>query len=355
MEIPIQNIYYLLCYAWDSLDEGRVVAVDSLQRAKLADLFAHVLISGTRHVLRRGLDRGYLAVEEATARIHGRIDFDTSLKQTLLPQARAYCHFDELSHDVLHNQILKTTLGQLADVEKLNPQLRQALLHLRKRFGDVSERRLDRLVFHRVQLHSNNAFYRFLMNVCELVHRNLLVDERTGKQHFRDFLRDRRAMARLFEAFVFNFFRHEQQVYEVSRDAIHWDLEAGDELGRQRLPQMRTDVSLRSSTRTLVIETKYYGRTLQRHFAGKATIRSAHLYQLMAYLRNLERRDGTDRYADGLLLYPAVRESLQHDYTMPGHRLQVSTIDLAQPWQQIETDLLTMIGLALPAGRLRAG
>ncbi len=44
MQIPIQNIYYLLCYAWDSLEEKGRVSVDIDDTTQLLDLFAKVLI-----------------------------------------------------------------------------------------------------------------------------------------------------------------------------------------------------------------------------------------------------------------------------------------------------------------------
>ena len=53
VNIPIQNIYYLLCYAWDKLAEKDVVAVEAIDTTTLADLFARVLINGTNHLLKR--------------------------------------------------------------------------------------------------------------------------------------------------------------------------------------------------------------------------------------------------------------------------------------------------------------
>ena len=57
MEIPIQNIYYLLCYAWNNLEEKDLIDIKSIQSTNLADLFAKVLISGITHLLKRGIDR----------------------------------------------------------------------------------------------------------------------------------------------------------------------------------------------------------------------------------------------------------------------------------------------------------
>jgi 5-methylcytosine-specific restriction endonuclease McrBC regulatory subunit McrC len=58
MKIPIQNIYYLLVYAWDSLEEADLLQIEPEQSTDLLDLFANVLSSGVAHILRRGLDRG---------------------------------------------------------------------------------------------------------------------------------------------------------------------------------------------------------------------------------------------------------------------------------------------------------
>lgn len=342
MTIPIQNIYYLLCYAWNQLEEGQVVDVDTLQSTELADLFARVLDSGINHLLRRGLDRGYRSMSEDTARLRGRIDFGVSLKRMLPPRARAHCRFDELDHDVLHNRILKTTLRRLAYVQGLDAKLRTKLLLLHRRFANISETPLNRLTFRRVQLHSNNAFYRFLMNVCELVQRSVFLNETVGAHQFRDFMRDDKAMARVFEHFVFNFYKREQNTYAVARNIISWDLEAPDEESRSLLPQMKTDISLRAPGRTIIIDTKYYSHTLQTHY-GKESFHSAHLFQMFAYLKNLEKDAGSDASAEGILLYPTVSKPLDYTYKMPGHVLRICTINLAQEWQGIHRDLLELV------------
>ena len=66
MEIPIQNIYYLLCYAWDKLEEKELVDVDPAGMTELVDLFARVLSAGTNHVLKRGFDRNYVGRDETS-------------------------------------------------------------------------------------------------------------------------------------------------------------------------------------------------------------------------------------------------------------------------------------------------
>src|ERR1035441_6422817 len=73
-QIPIANIYYLLCYAWDALEERDALAdVGALDSTHLLGLSAGGLVTGTRRLLRRGLDRGYLAREEEIPGIRGKL------------------------------------------------------------------------------------------------------------------------------------------------------------------------------------------------------------------------------------------------------------------------------------------
>src|SRR5262245_40701890 len=307
--IPIENIYYLLCYAWNVLDEADLIEVGGIESTEIADLFARVLIGGTNHVLKYGLDRGYQEFSDDIPCVRGRIDTLRTRKLIAFRRAMAHCHFDELTHNVLHNRILKTTLRNLAGVKELDKDLRSSLLHLHRQMRDVEDCRLDRLIFQRIQLYRNNAFYRFLMNVCELINSALLVDENTGDYHFRDFIRDKDKMWRLFQNFIYNFYDLEQNEFKVKSDSIQWDAIAQDPVATTMLPDMTTDISLRSVNRTIVIDTKYYESSLQT-YREKQSVHSEHLYQIFAYLKNLEVRAGPDKYAEGILLYPTVTQTL---------------------------------------------
>ena len=186
MQVPIRNLYYLLCYAWDRLEARELVDTSTLTGRRPEELFARVLADGTAHLLRRGMDRAYDVRDEETARPRGKIDLSTTLKRALHLRGRAQCGFDELTHDVLHNRILKATIRRLLAAD-LAPRMRDPLWRLLPRLHDVSEIDPTRRDFHRVRIHRNNAHYRFLLNVCELVCRRLLVDQQTGRSRFLEF------------------------------------------------------------------------------------------------------------------------------------------------------------------------
>ena len=342
--IPVQNIYYLLIYAWSKLSEGEVTDVSDLESSELVDLFASVLNSGIKHLLRRGLDQSYISHEEEIAGVRGRINIGISVRRMLLPHGRAFCEFDELSVDTLPNQILLSTVRRLLKSPKLDPELHFKLRGLNRELGGISEIPLTQNAFRKVQLHSNNRFYRFLLNICELVLNMSIADEESGNYHFRDFIRDERKMARLFESFVFNFLRTERPDLSVKKEKIFWQAKSDSDPRLDYLPMMETDISVRSKKppKTLIIDTKFYKETFQSYYESE-TIHSANLYQIFSYLKNLETRGGSDANADGMLLYPVVDRSVRLEYELPGHRIQICTLNLAADWKEIHKELLALV------------
>ena len=338
MEIPIQNIYYLLCYAWDKLEERELVDVDPGGTPELVDLFARVLISGTNHLLKRGFDRNYVLHEERTSRLRGKIRFDAVVKAGV-PTAALPCEFDELSYDVVHNRILKATARRLTRTDSISKDNAETLASLCRQLPEVRDVELTSQLFGQVQLHRNNQFYDFLMKLCELIHHNLLPSETRGRSRFRDFTRDERQMAMLFENFVRNFYSRHATKYDARREDIRWKLIARDPSAARLLPKMQTDVSLEAEGRKIIIECKFTPEATKTHHESEK-LRSGHLYQLHAYLSNL--RDQESR-CEGMLLYPEAGKPLEAVFTGNGRTISIRTINLHQPWTAIHDDLLKLV------------
>ncbi|MCD6297876.1 MAG: 5-methylcytosine-specific restriction endonuclease system specificity protein McrC [Deltaproteobacteria bacterium] len=343
LKIPILNIYYLLCYAWNKLEERDIVDVKDEDCKNLVDLFAKVLVEGLNHLFKRGLDRGYVTYTEDSRCLRGKICFAPSVKRNLLVKAQIHCEYDELNHNVLHNQILKTTIRSLIHAHDIDRSIKNDLIGLYRRLHKIESIQLNHSVFSRVQLHQNNAFYDFLLKICELIYNNLLVSEDPGKSKFRDFLQDKKAMARLFEEFVRNFYKTEAPSYRVDREYISWDVTFVDEISALHLPRMETDISIEQEGSKMVIETKFSEKTLVAKREGMEKIYSGHLYQLFAYLKNLEVRGGIHRDCSGLLLCPTVDKDVRLNYMMQGHKVMVRTINLNQHWKLIHNDLMDIL------------
>ena len=118
--IPIRNVYYLLCYAWGHMDESDVVDAASLDRfERIHDLFGMVLAEGTFRLLKRGIDRGYREVTRDLRGLRGKLEMGAMATRALRARGLTSCTYEELSHDVLHNRILRSTLQALLGVPDL--------------------------------------------------------------------------------------------------------------------------------------------------------------------------------------------------------------------------------------------
>jgi 5-methylcytosine-specific restriction enzyme subunit McrC len=342
MPIPIRNIYYLLCYAWGRFKEGEMLRPDVEDSPDLPNLIAKTLARGIRRLRRRGLERGYIVNRELTSRLRGRILFTESLKDASLFRARLHCNFDELEVDILSNQILKSTVLSLLGTHRLEATVRAELREIAYWLAPVSVITLHPSLFHRIKYHRNNQLYGFLIRVCQMIHEELLPTGTAGRFQFRKLVDSEERMGLLFEEFAHNFYQCEQTEFIVSRDRIRWVANSDEPNHLSYLPSMHTDISLRSPEKVIVVDCKYYLKTLQT-WHGTSSIHSAHLYQLFAYLVNLRPRIPADVPIEGVLLYPRTEQSLNLKLFLHDYSVRVYTIDLAQDWPRIHEDLLRLL------------
>ena len=341
MKIPPLNLYYLLCYAWDRLESRNYVDVRAVGEELPQDLFARLLRAGFEQLLKRGLDRGYREHTEDTRRPRGKIDFASTARRALRIRGQVHVRYENLSRDVLHNRIIKTTMRRLGTDPDLDRGLSGDLERLARRIPEVAEVELRDDLFDRVQIHRNNAGYGFLLNLCRLVSRNLIPEHRSGRFRFRDFTGNDMEMGRLFEDFVRNFLRIERRALGVlgRHKQIEWD--ASLEGNAIRLPVMEADIFVPNVRgRSAILETKCVSRRFSSRQGGPASLKSDHLYQLFAYLANHARCYPNEPPVIGVLLYATDGESFGYRYRIHDHPLWVRSLDLAQPWQEIREELL---------------
>jgi 5-methylcytosine-specific restriction enzyme subunit McrC len=339
--IPVRNIYYLLLYAWGHFKSGGIRGVGTDESPDLPNLLGKVLNTGVHRLLRRGLDRGYIEVTEETRSPRGKLRLDLMTKQQTMLRGFAVCDLDELTPDVLHNQVLKATLVSLSNCVDVAKGLRHELKMNAQRMAAVSPIRLSADIFHRVQLSRNTSQYGFLMRVCELVFHSRLPDDQGSGSKFQSILEDEVRLPALFEEFLRNFYRSELSGYSAASEIMSWQADAENEDDLAYLPIMKTDITLRSNDQTIVADAKYYKEALT---GGRysAKIQSAHLYQISTYIEHA-RRNEPDKPIAGLLIYPSNGQSLRLRYRLMGSRVTVATINLAAEWPDIHTELLEVI------------
>lgn len=341
MSIPIRNLYYLFCYAWERFPDGAAVEVGVDDCPDLPNLFGRLLVNGTNRLLRRGLDRGYRAFVEDTRGPRGKMMLDDIIKSQTLRRGAVICAYDDLTVDVVHNQLIKSTALQLSKADGLLPSLAHELRLLARRMDGVAVIRPQAALFRRVQLSRNTGQYGPLLQLCEIVVRNLLPDQTGDVSRFASIIDDELQMSKVFEEFLRSFYRVEQQrFHSVGAETLKWDGYSVTAEGVPHLPSMVTDITMRSRDRTVVIDAKFYKEALAGGL-GVPKVHSGNLYQMLAYLQHTAKSAATA--VDGILIYPLTGTPLRLHYRLLGLDLQVVTIDLTQPWQTIHDQLLEIL------------
>lgn len=352
MEIPIQNIYYLLSYAWNKLDETERMEISTDDYKDSINLLCRVLVAGVNHLLKKGVDKSYIAITKEYPGIKGRIDFKPSLNKQLFRQGKAICTYDEFSSNVVHNQILVATLRRCTRITQLHPSLKKQVWECLHRFPNVDEIDLiddintEMHLFRQVRIHRNNYGYDLLLRVCRMILENAVLNEEEGTYTFRDFTRNEKAMASLFEEFVRNFYTREQQRFQVRREDIQWQVEAGLDSELSLLPKMQTDITLEAEDQKIIIDTKYYRNTLSANYETEK-FHSGNLYQIYSYITNIAKdsRNPNNATCDGILLYPTTQKEIDATYQIGSHKLRIATVNLAEKWTRIHDRLLGLVGV----------
>lgn len=344
--VPVLNLYFMLCYAWNLLDEGLKVKVDRGKETSMLDLLVRVLLKSLAQLIRQGIERGYVAERTEVPGMRGKWLLGPTIKQNLLYKGKTICEYDQFQEDILVNQLIKSTLHQLIFTSEIDPQLHGQLILYFRMLNGVTLMERSPQAFAKVRLHRNNARYRFPLKVCELIQDQLLPREADGRYEFQDFVRDHQKMAALFEQFVFNFYRThlKNNSWRVYAPKVQWKGSQVLEGSDLTLPDMRTDIVLEGPDRTIIIDTKFYHEASQSYFNSQ-TIKSANLYQLHTYLTHWPKQD-TGRSTGGMLLYPQVGKPVNGRFIIHGFPVRVATINLHQDWQVIERDLLAFIQLS---------
>ena len=333
----------MLSYAWDKLEESDRICVDLDGITTLPDLFARILTNALYVLFKRGLDRSYVESTEEVSGIKGKLELSQTLKVAAHLRQKTICSYDELSYNTLPNQILYSTLHNLVNTENLNLGLKSQLRRCIKSLIGIEGIKLNSRHFSFVNAQRNNKFYKFILNVCQLVHENSLPSERQGKWEFMDFTRNERKMSLLFQSFVLRFYTIKyEETYRVGSKQIKWQFDGNAE-SISLAPLMITDICLENSSSKVIIDTKFYNEAMSTHY-NKEKIKSINLYQLFAYLLNQETGDPKTLSCKGILLYPTTEKEYNLQFKYKDHAIEIRTVDLNDDWNRVEKRLESIVG-----------
>ena len=327
----------MLSYAYLTLRETGFNNVAAEDFDNIHDLFAAIIIRGVGNQLKRGLHRDYIPMEEALPGLRGRIRMSESINQQILSHGKLVCSYDEFTENSSHNQVIKSTMLLLLRHGNVKSENKKALRKLLLAFGDVTAIQPTAVRWDGLKYHRNNASYRMLIGICRLTIKGLLLTTEAGTHRLTTWLQDEE-MFRLYQRFVLSYYQQHHPDYSPRAAYIEWDLR--DDADRTFLPAMQTDITLQKGDKRLIIDTKYYGHTMQTNSRfNSASFISGHIYQIYTYVKNSD-KCATGKVA-GVLLYAKTDESTipNDDFNMGGNQISLRTLDLNQEWKTITDQL----------------
>lgn len=331
--IRIQNIYYMLAYAFSLLKEEKIEELCNKEEFEnTADLLAAILESGVNKLLKRGLNKSYIEEKDALNCLRGKIDISESIKKQTMIKQRLVCSYDEFTTDSYFNRIIKTTINVLIRAD-IGVSRKKSLRNLLLFFKDIGE--LKPFGINWSQTYDrNNDYYRMLLSICYLVIKGLLQSSNGSVYKLNKFFDDKQ-MHKLYEKFILEYYRKEYPSLSVSAAQIPWQL---DEKSDWLLPIMQSDITIKQDDKILIIDAKYYGHNTVTRFE-KRTLISGNLYQIFTYVKNCDKeRTGN---VSGMLLYAQPDGDLNIDsvYKMSGNKISVKTLNLNLPFADISQQL----------------
>ena len=330
--IRIKNIYYMLSYAFQVLNEEGYKQIKTEEFENTAELCAAILIKGVSSQIKRGLGKEYILQTEPLSTVRGKIDISSSIKDQTIIKKQLVCSYDEFSVNSYMNRIIRTTMELLLRSNISKPRKKE-LRKLLVFFGEVKPLEINSIDW-RIQYNRNNQTYQMLISICFLIVKGLLQTTSDGTTKLMDFL-DEQRMCRLYEKFILEYYKKEFPKLKVTASQIPWDL---DDDESDMLPVMQSDIMLSDKKKTLIIDAKYYSRTMQVQY-DVHTLHSGNLYQVYTYVKNLD-RDRTGNVS-GMLLYAKTDEVMlpHNSYKMGGNKISVDTLNLDCEFDEIRQQL----------------
>lgn len=344
----------MLCYAWDVNDQLNKVKVDGEHCHSLENLLTTVLVNACDQLLRKGLIREYRFREQEIYGIKGKINLTETIRNNKYKQGKTICNIDELTNNVLINQIIYSTLKRITKLNNLDYKVRERVRKTIRKYPRLQEVNITKGTFERIRLNRNNRFYALILNICKLIWQSALPSKnKDGKYEFVNFTEDDFRMNTLFERFLFIFCKQQckEEYPHVHRDYIDFKLTPYGmmfEEAKNVLPNMETDVTLYNpaTNKKHILDAKYYKEALVSKYGGNKKIRREHLSQILSYVINQENPTLPETLnASGTLVYPTVTDDFDfsYNYNNSNHNIHVRTINLNQPWQKIEDRIKQII------------
>ncbi len=351
--IPIKNLFYMLCYAWNVLSIKDEIKVSTDDYDDAYDLLARVFSYGVGRLIRLGFHRSYIEQTDELSTLRGKILVQESINSMSMYKNRLVCLYDEYTNNDIFNQIIRFTIELLISNTQVSQITKKELKKQLVYFGGIESKPPTKENRIKLIFNKNNKIYKLLIDIAVMLYEGASINEEDGFNTFKDFFREEQ-MQRVFELFILNFYAShlDRNNYKVHAPKINWHLEEdadftwGEFFDVEKNPgDRRTDIVVENKIDKIqmIFDAKYYQKTFVKAYMGdtEEKIRTSHLNQVRGYILDSDFQGKKV----GALLYPMVSDDLKKGTTVAGKDAQIiiKTINLNDDWVNIEQDMLDFV------------
>lgn len=328
----------MLCYSFygDQLNLKDEANLGEEAFENIYNLFSLLLCMLLKREVKKGMHREYIDINDELGTIHGKISINNTINNSSLVKKKIYCEYDEYNENCLLNQIIKTTLFYLLKSNKIGNTTKDEIKRILNYFIIVDIVDIKTIKWDQVKFNRNNLSYKYIVDLCRLILKGLIVSDKNGSNKFKEFLDDTR-ISSIYENFIKSYYRKHFPELNASSKKLYLN----DKPMLDFIPMMKTDITIEYEDRTLIIDAKFYNKILRDNYLNTRcrTISSNNLYQIMAYV------DNQDPYkkgnVSGMLLYAQTIDepviNIKEQLNM--HTIMVRTLDLNDNWDNIKNSL----------------
>jgi 5-methylcytosine-specific restriction enzyme subunit McrC len=331
-----QRLVHMLAVAMDLDIAAGTMTELGWQKETLLEILIGLFARKLADEVRKGMPRRYLAHEDDLTALRGRLDVTRQFTTLIARPDRLACRYDDLSPDILLNQIMKATVDRLIRVS-VSVENQRRLRELAFFYADIRSVPGSALAWDSLILDRTNSRWRDLVELARLLLGSRFQTTSSGSDSGFSLTFD---MSRLFEAYVA---RSLKRALAGSELTIHpqggrlYSLEDA-ETGAGRF-MTKPDILLKRKGKVeLIVDTKWK-RVSRLIDDPKQGVSQADVYQMVAYSHLYQ-------CADLLLLYPHHRELgapaghlSAHSIVNTSSQLRAATIDLnettSRGWREV--------------------
>lgn len=335
----IKNIYWMLAYAFRTLNEEKIEEKVKFEEFdNIYDLLCVMLTLVINKQIKRGLNREYILKSGKTSLLKGKINISESIKANSLKNKKIYCEYDEYSENSYMNRIVKTAAVKLIKSNMIKnsrrkDELKKALLY----FNEISELDRKNINWNNIRYNRNNKTYRLLINISYLILDGLIINNERGEEKFAKFI-DEQKMYKLYEKFILEYYKYHHPELSPGLPQIKWNVKVENNSYLELLPKMQTDIVLKYNKKKLIIDAKYYSNILQESY-DKPTFSNNNINQIFTYVKN-EDKDNTGNISGMLLYAETENENIGwNEYNMGENTIVITSLNLDQDFEQIKKQL----------------